>query len=684
MKRFRIFLLLFLTTLSAVANEYDLMIQRLSNTLREPRLPPEKRIRKLIAGQRKDGTWHDVNYAGTNRSVWELSAQLGRAYDLACHWSNPASPFYHDRKTGETIVRAVNWWNEKRPRNSNWWWNDMWAPKQMSAILLLAPELFPEGPSRKAALDTCAQAVYKKGYTGNNLLFIAENRLKLGLLARDPEIIHEAAEKLKSTLVPSRTDGKTKWDFCGIRADGCYHQHGPQIQFGNYGGEFFRNMAFWSNIFRNTEWQFSNSEFALLRHLAFNGFQWVLWNGRMDLLAIGRQLGQNAAVRKGENTLKSLELLRTADPSSAAAYDAVLSRNRGGRNSLTGNRHFWNSDYMVHRRPEWYAAVRMNSVRVRPVEDDTNWDNALGRYFSDGVCLVMRSGLEYEDITPCWDWTRLPGTTLPKTPVYTEEESRKAGLAFARNTYPRWTHSRKWRQIGETEFVGGVSDGIRGVAVFTMKLDGVSAKKAYFFDTDAVYQLGCDISSTSPFPVATTVNTCLRQGGIECGKDWFLHDGIGYHGKNLKLITESREGDWRFVEGGRLKPLPVKKELFSLRIEHGIKPENASYAFAVIPNATPERLANWPRGKILSNTSTLQAVELSGGVIGLIFHRRGKFNGFETDSPGLFLIAADQITVADPTAQLNSMTLRLNGQERRIELPSGEEAGRSITVQFRN
>ena len=32
MKRFRIFLLLFLTTLSAVANEYDLMIQRLSNT----------------------------------------------------------------------------------------------------------------------------------------------------------------------------------------------------------------------------------------------------------------------------------------------------------------------------------------------------------------------------------------------------------------------------------------------------------------------------------------------------------------------------------------------------------------------------------------------------------------------------------------------------------------------------
>lgn len=85
---------------------------------------------------------------------------------------------------------------------------------------------------------------------------------------------------------------------------------------------------------------------------------------------------------------------------------------------------------MVHRRPEWYAAVRMNSVRVRPIEDDTNWDNALGRYFSDGVCLVMRSGREYEDITACWDWTRLPGTTLPKTPVYTPEESARRRRPF--------------------------------------------------------------------------------------------------------------------------------------------------------------------------------------------------------------------------------------------------------------
>ena len=151
---------------------------------------------------------------------------------------------------------------------------------------------------------------------------------------------------------------------------------------------------------------------------------------------------------------------------------------------------------MVHRRPGWYAAVRMNSVRVRPIEDDTNGDNALGRYFSDGVCLVMRSGAEYENITACWDWTRLPGSTLPATPVYTREESAKRGLRVG-GKVPRWTHSVAFRPIGETGFVGGVTDGTHGVAVYTMNLDGVKAKKAYFFDTDAVYELGSGISSTA-------------------------------------------------------------------------------------------------------------------------------------------------------------------------------------------
>nr|AIA86524.1 CAZy families PL8 protein [uncultured Actinosynnema sp.] len=83
--------------------------------------------------------------------------------------------------------------------------------------------------------------------------------------------------------------------------------------------------------------------------------------------------------------MAAFERLRQADPGPRAYYLAVEDDNFGV-NMLTGNRHFWNSDYMVHRRPEWYAAVRMNSERVRPIEDDTNFDNALGRYFPTASC----------------------------------------------------------------------------------------------------------------------------------------------------------------------------------------------------------------------------------------------------------------------------------------------------------
>ena len=167
----------------------------------------------------------------------------------------------------------------------------------------------------------------------------------------------------------------------------------------------------------------------------------------------------------------------------------------------------------------------MNSVRVRPIEDDTNWDNALGRYFSDGACLVMRSGKEYENITACWDWTRLPGTTLPKTPVYTGEDARRFGLKIGGGNLPRWTHSRNWRQLGETGFVGGVTDGERGAAVYTQDLDGVRARKAWFFDRDAIYCLGSGITSSSPYEVASRPPVGFRRCGGRSSRWWRLRKG---------------------------------------------------------------------------------------------------------------------------------------------------------------
>ena len=126
----------------------------------------------------------------------------------------------------------------------------------------------------------------------------------------------------------------------------------------------------------------------------------------------------------------------------------------------------------------------------------------------------------------------------------------------------------------------------------------------------------------------------------------------------------------------------MEKDLFTLKVDHGMKPENSSYAFAILPGATPEETANWNREKLLVNNATCQAVQFNDGTIGAIFHAPGKLGRFETKSPGAFLIGKKRVVAADPSARLTEVTILLDGVSRQIRLPGGEQAGSSVTVDF--
>ena len=98
-------------------------------------------------------------------------------------------------------------------------------------------------------------------------------------------------------------------------------------------------------------------------------------------------------------------------------------------------------------------------MRTRPLEDNINGDNSLGRYFSDGACLIYRTGDEYDGVTLCWDWTRLPGTTLPATPVLDEKTCAERKIRISGGLPAFTSFGLPARRLGTTEFVGGVSDG---------------------------------------------------------------------------------------------------------------------------------------------------------------------------------------------------------------------------------
>ena len=647
-----------------MAQDMAILRERLRNLW----LNPIDDIDGILQEWQEDGTFRSVDYQNANRSQWLTIRHLDFTLQLARAWANPKSPHFHDKRTAHCLTTAFAWWMKHKPHNPNWWWNEIGLPTRLLKILLLVPELISAN-DRQTALELCRK-ISLRNYTGQNLVDGALLVLQRGLVEDDASVVTAGIRTIQSEIRLSPPVG-TLGALEGIRADGCYHQHGPQIQFGGYGLGFLNNIANLTELWKDTGWTLNEEQWGILRHLIFDGYQWVLWNGRMDLLVGGRHMRGDTGNAKGLSVLAALRKYRALDPLGAEHYNQVIQRNTPGHpNDLVGNRWFWNSDLMVHRRPKWMAVMRACSTRVHPMEDNINQDCALGRYFADGTCLIYRHGEEYVEMPAVWDWTRLPGTTLPATPV---SATKKQRFTLSANGF---------RMRGMTSFVGGVTDGQHGCAIYTQNLDNVVAKKAYFFDDNAIYELGVDICSTSPNPVATTINSCRLNGEIRQGDGWAWHDGVGYVGAGLAVTSGDRTGDERILFGGLSEPTLKTLPVFHLQIDHGLLPQNAMYSVAILPDATAEETAAFRLTAVVANTPELQAARFADGTVAAIFHAPGTLDGFTTDSPGIFLLHENMVFVADPTQQLKTMTVTYRDVVRCIDLPDDDLAGTTTVLVF--
>ena len=560
----------------------------LRERLRNLWLNPIDDIDGILQEWQEDGTFRSVDYQNVNRSQWLTIRHLDFTLRLARAWANPKSPHYHDKRTAHCLATAFAWWMMHKPRNSNWWWNEIGLPTRLLKIILLVPELIPSN-DLQTALKLCRK-ISLKNYTGQNLVDGALLVMQRGLVEDDASVVTAGIHAIQSEIRLSPPVG-TLGALEGIRADGCYHQHGPQIQFGGYGLGFLNNIANLAELWKDTGWTLGEEQWTILRHLVFDGYQWVLWKGRMDLLVGGRHMRGDTGNAKGNSALAALRKYRVLDHLDASRYDQVILRNTPGHpNDLVGSRWFWNSDLMVHRRTKWMAVMRACSTRVHPMEDNINQDCALGRYFADGTCLIYRHGEEYVEMPAVWDWTRLPGTTLPATPVSTTKGQR---FTLSANGF---------RMRGMTSFVGGVTDGQHSCAIYTQDLDNVAAKKAYFFDSDVIYELGVDIRSTSPYPIATTINSCRLNGDIRQGDGWAWHDGVGYVGAGLAAASGNRTGDERILFGGLSEETLKTLAVFHLQIDHGLQPKKAMYCVAILPDASVEETAAFRLTAVVANT----------------------------------------------------------------------------------
>ena len=664
---------------SAAMETTDLQIlkARLKQNLRaapNARTSLEKQASAWAASQQADGAWPDVNYADAQRGPWATVEHLKRAQTLASAAQLPGNEAALWR---EAALRALDFWLAHDYRNPNWWHNVIGVPQRVGEIaLLLEDQLSPaQKDGVNAILDRSTLSKNAANYkTGANLVWLARNQITRGVLMNERAPIDAAFEAIWREIAVAAPGAE------GVQSDNSFHQHGPVLYLAGYGAAFSSDAATFAELARDTRWQIAPEKLKILRDFVLDGQQWATRNGIFEPGARGREITRPGTARISASTARRLATLA---PERRDELDDLQARahNKAGAGALVGNHYFWQSDFMAHQRPGFYASARGYSTRVANTDSYINGEGKLSHHIADGANFLLRRGDEYDAIFPVWNWQRVPGTTVEQTSETPDP--------------------RRVRRMNASGFVGGVSDGRDGVMALDLKREGLSARKAWFFMGDQYACLGAGITSAD-HAVSTSINQTLLQGAIESsrgpivaeqndlrGVNWVRHDDVIYQIVDgaAHLFAGPRQGNWNTIG---TSDKAVKQSVFDLWIDHGMRPVGATYAYIVRPGAASDFDAT--DVQIIANTPVLQAVwQREGRALGVVFYEAGRAVApkwsLSVDKPCLALARAREngveVTLSNPENAALSVEVAVTrgAQTARvtIALPGGARAGSSVT-----
>ena len=610
-------------------------------------LPDELLKRYLDAFSMETGRFSDLDYANNDRSGWQPSYHAIRLYMLARTYAHAPS-----ERLREVILRGIDYWNTAGHVCPNWWYNQIGVPRLMGPVyLVMKPEMSPEQLAGAVRIMDRSQI----GMTGQNKVALSGCALIRGLLTDDLALVRAARDSIASEIYVTTGEG--------LQPDASFHQHGPMMQFGNYGLAYIGAMAYWGGVFAGTDWAFDSAQTDLLARYALEGIRWTVWRGAMDIAACGRQIFTRSPEGKAYALAQATTHMAVLDPDRAEEYT---------NDTFTGNKFFPRSDYLIRRSPNWYSSVRMSSDHTYGFEM-TNSENLLGTYSADGVTHTAVDGDEYYEIFPVWDWRRLPGLTV-------QDNGRELSTRY--NYYSNLS-----------DFVGAAAARTAAAAAMRLDRDGLKARKAYFYIDDMVVCLGADIRSDSLLPTSTAVEQSLLKGEVRYGignktytltqgaveksdLTWAHQNKVGYlflEPMDVRLSAEQQTGSWsRIAHFYRGWPTE-QRDVFSVTIAHRLP---SSYAYALLPDRTAEATERTAKNipvRVVENSATVQAVASSDGQLLVVAYApctvavKGIY--FSAQTPGIYLVerstkGAFRVAAADPTQKLTCLRYALGTSAR--------------------
>ena len=545
---------------------------------------PEDQLGKV----QPDGSLSGIDYRQDFRgSAWQPGIHLCTMVQLAA--THP-----------ETAGRMLDFWVRTDSISENWWWPQIGIPLRLCKTMLLLDRKAEEGSPVRTILDRSSM---QEKYTGQNKVWLAEINLMKGLLYDDPAMVDTGREAILSEIRISENEG--------LKPDWSFHQHGAQLQFGNYGLSWFEDMSFWAVVFAGTRYALPPEQLELIAKYYNNGLRWTLTGEIMDINACGRQIVDPMPESKYRTVRFTAGLLRD---------HGCLDRQS---DFPEGSVCYPCSGYLIHRCRDFFFSVKMCSSRLRGSET-CNSENMQGLYAGDGATMLYPAARWDKRSLALRDWRKVPGTTelqnsvslVPRGPA--PHNARGGYCCFAR--------------------------GNAAAAMMRFRNDELQADKAYFCFGSCIVCMGGGIRAQVPGVIATTLVQAFRSGPAELageklpdgetvssGKVGFTFDGMKYllpETGDFHFLPDFREGNWNTIDL-EYPSTPVSGPMFTVWQEHPAD-EPGRYLYVIHPEHEPSPRLEYLRGDGILGFHSAEGVMIA-------FFRPGELAGIKMKEPGLYL-----------------------------------------------
>ena len=730
-------LMLLLTVMnswSAEDSDVKIIKERVVSKLMKPEVN-DSEILNLVETIKEDGTWPGIDYEDVSREGFQHSRHSVNMVTLARAYNAKSSKFRKSKKVKNTIELALQNWVANDYICDNWWHNQIGTPNNLVHTMLLIGDELPNDLVEKAQPIIGRAHIDAPGARpGGDRIKIAGIQAKNMLFIGDNETFEKVIEVIENEIKYVEWIGRKYGYTYRLHVGGFANRlaGGRGIQYGNsfhhradgvnntlsYGMGYADAFVEWAVYTAGTEYSFATDKLERLVDYFLDGICKTAVYGKFpDPGAKNRSVSRPGTLR-AYSAQTAENLMLTTDYRKNELQEIADIRNKGTKPTVSHATFFWNTEHFSYQRPDWFTSVRMYSTRTHNMEVPYNSEGLLNHHRGDGANHISRTGDEYYDIFPVFDYQKVPGATIMQK--------------------PELPAPNEIQKLGETDFVGAVTDGIYGVVAFDFKSphDPLIARKSWFFFDEEYICLGAGISCKHQQPVVTTINQCLLRGEVTLfaknqksvvlqgekefeNVDWVFHDGIGYvfpKPTNVELKNSAATGSWWDIsKQSDSSKEQVSLDVFKLWINHGSRPSDESYQYIVVPATSLVKMEQNSSKKniiILANTPEVQAtMNTNLGICQAVFYKAGEIefsDGFKlgTDNPGIVMLKmnggkVEKISVSDPNRELAKFHLSISGKIENpgeylnavwnekeklthitILLPQGNYTGDSVTIKL--